>query len=1142
MAYDGYYLTYKADKETNERFDQIQKKYPSFRMVKINLEDFENPKVEEAINKIASIANTKHFWVVDPDVKVNDGFDFSFETDNYDDDITHLWNCDERNVFRRVVGVKLFKTKEVLNNDNGYIRDAYFLTGEYKNHDSNVIYKPTTETYDIFFWDKGYGYKELKKLQENYTINLVEGEHSVEVHEKCRAKAKTDFYYLIMPNTKIYDSFKFDYSFAFGLDKEKQKVIVWQKENPETKLSREYHGVGLFPKNAPMFTEKEYDIFNFKRKAVYEKDPACSDLPFEVITTKNLHTFQNESESDMYWLVHPDVTGFDSSFYPMIYDRTNIHNFNVLLGNGKVVRNGVRLVPTINPSTDRQKDVDQVMGEIPTTELYDIFFWDKGYGYKELDKLKEKYKVNVVKGKTSIDVHKKCKKQSKTKFYYLIMPNTKIYDSFKFDYSFSFGKGQETQGIVVWQKENPETKLPREYHGIGLFPKTGKLFTKKEYNIFNFKREALYEKVPISSDLKFEVITTKDLHTFGHKVDSDMYWLVHEDVEDFNSDFYPMSYDRDFIHNFNVKLKSGKVVRNGVRLVPTIRPTKKKQKDIDIVVGSIKEIQQISARTVEEAIPKATTSNFWMVNPDLTQTSTIIDDFYPDLYETGPTHMWKLSTRDGKKDLGYGGIAYSNIDYHSKNIIFHDEYASRVSDTKIPTYHTRDPYSAYQKAKKHVYYWVVDTVVELLDTFSFDFYPDIFSIENVFAFKSEGDAGAGVYLVHRPHLASFKPSKDDFSFDRFKNIIRVDEVVSKVTGHPVFYFDEGMYSSNTKKYKKDKTVEVLTGTLEECYMKAAKLTNTGYFWAIDNDVTVLDEFDRRFYVDRHHASHFHIWPKVNPSTGFIHQYGGLKLIPSEAIKHLKPNTAKLRKMSFKNKKPIKSEDIKTEDIPYDVVMLSYKEPEADANYAKLLEKVPNAKRVHGVKGIFHAHQKASQIADTKMFYVIDADAILLDEFEFDYFPTVWDEDTVHVWKSKNPINGLVYGFGGLKLFPTQLVRDAKEWKVDFTTSISDKFKAMPGTANYTAFNTNPYDTWKSAFRECTKLSSSVIQKSKKDETDERLEIWCTINNGAKYGEYSIKGANSGRDYGTKHADDEDALSKINDYDWLHKKFEEDTND
>jgi hypothetical protein len=176
-----------------------------------------------------------------------------------------------------------------------------------------------------------------------------------------------------------------------------------------------------------------------------------------------------------------------------------------------------------------------------------------------------------------------------------------------------------------------------------------------------------------------------------------------------------------------------------------------------------------------------------------------------------------------------------------------------------------------------------------------------------------------------------------------------------------------------------------------------------------------------------------------------------------------------------------------------------------------------------------------------MFYVIDADAILLDDFQFDYFPTVWEEDTVHVWRSKNPINGLVYGFGGLKLFPTQLLRDAKEWRVDFTTSISDKFKPMPATANYTAFNTNPYDTWKSAFRECTKLSSNIIHRSKQDETNERLEIWCTVNNGAKFGEYSIAGANAGRKYGTENAGDDNALSKINDYDWLHNKFKENTN-
>lgn len=33
MAYDGFYLTYKSDRETNERFDRVKAKYPNFRMV-----------------------------------------------------------------------------------------------------------------------------------------------------------------------------------------------------------------------------------------------------------------------------------------------------------------------------------------------------------------------------------------------------------------------------------------------------------------------------------------------------------------------------------------------------------------------------------------------------------------------------------------------------------------------------------------------------------------------------------------------------------------------------------------------------------------------------------------------------------------------------------------------------------------------------------------------------------------------------------------------------------------------------------------------------------------------------------------------------------------------------------------------------
>jgi len=370
MAYDGFYLTYKSDRETNERFDRVRERFPNIRMVKINLEDWNDPKIVAAVSKIASIANTKHFWIIDPDVEVSDDFDFAYETSTYDDDVVHVWNAEERNVFRSVVGVKLFKTSDVKSKEATYIQDAYFLSGEFKEHETEqVLYKPTTETYDIFYWKKDYGNDNLLKLQERFTeIKAIEGDTNLEVHESCRKEARTDFYYLVHPNTEIADTFNFDYSFAFGLDKEKQKVVVWQKENPKTNLVREYHGVGLFPKDGPMFKEREYGIFNFRRNAVYEKDIIASDVEFPVIRTNDLHNLNHTVDTEMYWLVHNDVEDFSDEYYPFSYDREIIHNFNVKTSNGNVVRNGVRLVPK-NYDIELQKDVDQVIGTLKETSV-----------------------------------------------------------------------------------------------------------------------------------------------------------------------------------------------------------------------------------------------------------------------------------------------------------------------------------------------------------------------------------------------------------------------------------------------------------------------------------------------------------------------------------------------------------------------------------------------------------------------------------------------------------------------------------------------------------------------------------------------------------------------------------------------------
>ena len=222
---------------------------------------------------------------------------------------------------------------------------------------------------------------------------------------------------------------------------------------------------------------------------------------------------------------------------------------------------------------------------------------------------------------------------------------------------------------------------------------------------------------------------------------------------------------------------------------------------------------------------------------------------------------------------------------------------------------------------------------------------------------------------------------------------------------------------------------------------------------------------------------------------------------------------------------------------YDIVFISYEEPNADDVYAELKERYPMAKRVHGVKGIHQAHIAAAKKCFTKMFWVVDGDAKLKDDFTFDYICEDWDLDAVHVWRCQNPVNLLVYGYGCVKLLPRQLTIDMDVTKPDMTTSISNKFYAHTEISNVTAFNTDPFNTWKSAFREFVKLSSKLIRGQIDDETETRLLIWCNEGMNKPNGDYAMMGARAGKKYGEENKDNKEALFKINDFDWLKEMYD-----
>jgi hypothetical protein len=96
---------------------------------------------------------------------------------------------------------------------------------------------------------------------------------------------------------------------------------------------------------------------------------------------------------------------------------------------------------------------------------------------------------------------------------------------------------------------------------------------------------------------------------------------------------------------------------------------------------------------------------------------------------------------------------------------------------------------------------------------------------------------------------------------------------------------------------------------------------------------------------------------------------------------------------------------------------------------------------------------------------------------------------------------------------------------------------MSEVSNVTLFNSDEFAAWRSAFRECCKLAAKVIHNQIGSETEERLDIWCTIGADKPFGEYVIQGATAGRKYGTENKLNKEALNKINDFNWLKEQFD-----
>jgi hypothetical protein len=209
-------------------------------------------------------------------------------------------------------------------------------------------------------------------------------------------------------------------------------------------------------------------------------------------------------------------------------------------------------------------------------------------------------------------------------------------------------------------------------------------------------------------------------------------------------------------------------------------------------------------------------------------------------------------------------------------------------------------------------------------------------------------------------------------------------------------------------------------------------------------------------------------------------------------------------------------------VELDIVFLSYDEPNADLHYADLCNKVPWAKRVHGVKGSDAAHKAAAELSETDWVITVDADNIVDNKF----FNVEINDDSkiqVYSWLAKNRINGLLYGNGGLKIWRKDFILNmntheastSDRAQVDFCWE--DGYRQFKECYSDTVITGSPFQAWRAGFREGVKMTlldgvrvpPQEIQQRVWWHNIHRLRMWSTVGMHEENGKYAILGARMG---------------------------------
>lgn len=567
------------------------------------------------------------------------------------------------------------------------------------------------------------------------------------------------------------------------------------------------------------------------------------------------------------------------------------------------------------------------------------------------------------------------------------------------------------------------------------------------------------------------------------------------------------------------------------------------------------------------------TKMFWTVDSDVTVSEDWGFDFIPEPWDLGFLHIWPShSHHDGTmNDI----TAHGTVRLWPSNVAADDEKigADDLSDFKIklmdhPICHdiphdiffidngdspafwrefvashpraikldnTKNVAETCSKISKTRMFYLVGSDIEPIGDWKFQYVAkkwdqDVVHTWNV---RLPGDKEKSTNDGY--HLALWPNTVKEFGITNDTKIKKMDDVVALIRQPDIFYVSDGgsdaSYKGLQERFPDAKLVIGKDHFLNNCMSRS----KTSMFYVIDSDVDLNEGCRLDYYPPLWDKKYTHFWPTLNKETGELISnpswHGGVMMWSKSSVS--RSFGSMIRKVSGVGNLKIMDHSL-AHLRRYDIFMITYEEPNGEENWKNLCSRFPNAKRIHGIKGIHNAHLECAKMSETEMFWTIDGDTVIDDSWNFGYYPPAWDRNYLHLWTSRNPVNGLEYGYGSIKLWPRNSVLSHKGRWLDFTTTVG-KIKMMDQVIATTFFNSSEYETWKSAFRESIKLLYNISKDAKDGESKKRLDTWLNVAiDGASHSDWSLKGA---KDAETWFGANKNNLAFINDFSWLRSYYQ-----